>query len=318
MPVDSKHKKVKLADLGINYSNKDSLKDFVEDNIQYINSHIGCFNNTACNQAGLDFDSSDIKTYLREKFINELSTNVAIKDVLWKEFIDSEFAKNKIKEIATNHHFYKNDVEDLFKRKVFEHFLSQDRDKIIQAILKQTIDSSCCSKKKGYYTSVIRPALEKSLFWAFRNGFSANLKNMESGLMTANAGDSAQFLFLARAILAGYNCSNVDVRSSRYDAVIDQNDKLFRVQIKGITSGTTIAFKDRNRGGKGIDSTNAHNQGKRITSKDCDIYVAVDKQFGICYIIPTSKIDEWNVDSKSVKELDEYRENWKVIDDLGK
>jgi hypothetical protein len=95
--------------------------------------------------------------------------------------------------------------------------------------------------------------------------------------MTANAGDSAEFIFVARAILAGFNCSSVDVRSSRYDAIIDYNKKLLRVQIKGISTGNSISFKDRDRGGQGIDHTHERNLGQRITSVDCDIYVAVDK-----------------------------------------
>ena len=37
----------------------------------------------------------------------------------------------------------------------------------------------------------------------------------------------------------------------------------------------------------------------------------------ICYIIPTTKIEEWNVDSKSVSSVGEYRENWSIIDQLG-
>ena len=144
-----------------------------------------------------------------------------------------------------------------------------------------------------------------------------DINNVEEGVMTANAGDSAQFLFLARAILAGYNCSNVDVRSSRYDAIIDYETKLFKVQIKGI-SGTTISFKDRDRGGRGIDTENERNQGKRITSEDCDIYAAVDKQMGICYIIPMKDVDptEWKKDTMTLKEAEKYRENWKIIADL--
>lgn len=116
-----------------------------------------------------------------------------------------------------------------------------------------------------------------------------NLNNIDSGVMTANAGDSAQFLFVSRAILAGFNCSNVDVRSSRYDAVIDYKKKIFRVQVK------------------------------RITAEDCDIYVAVDKQVGMCYIIPMKDIDPWDdddIDSVNVSQLEEYRENWDIISEL--
>lgn len=151
-----------------------------------------------------------------------------------------------------------------------------------------------------------------------KNGFQVNLNNINSGVMTANAGDSAQFLFVSRAILAGYNCSNVDVRSSRYDAVIDYKGMIFKVQVKGI-SGSTVSFKDRDRGGRGIDTHNNRNIGKRITSSDCDIYVAVDKQVGLCYIIPMVDIDEWDDDeikSVNVKQLKQYLENWNEIQRL--
>lgn len=35
------------------------------------------------------------------------------------------------------------------------------------------------------------------------DGFKANLLQINSGIMLSNAGDSAEFLFIARAILAG-------------------------------------------------------------------------------------------------------------------
>jgi len=147
------------------------------------------------------------------------------------------------------------------------------------------------------------------------NGFQTNLNNINSGVMTANAGDSAQFLFLSRAILAGYNCSNVDVRSSRYDAVIDYNDKLLRIQIKGV-SGTSISFKDRDRGGQGIDTSHDRNIGQRITGADCDIYVAVDKTVGTCYIIPMHIIDPLPFDTvknMNLRDLEVHKENWIAI-----
>ena len=48
--------------------------------------------------------------------------------------------------------------------------------------------------------------------------------------------------------------------------------------------------------------------------------IAVDKQVGICYIIPMIEIDKNYSDEqkKSVKlrELEKYKENWTVIDNL--
>ncbi len=106
------------------------------------------------------------------------------------------------------------------------------------------------------------------------------------------------------------------MRSSRYDAIIDVDAKLIRIQIKGITSSNNISFFDRDRGGQGIDHTHERNRGKRITSKDCDIYVAVDKQVGICYIIPMKYADSLSDEkAKNIKlsEVKEFLENWDVI-----
>lgn len=315
MAGDTKNKTT-LGDLSINYSRKDNMENFIEDNIDHINNHIGCFSNEACKSAGLTFDSTDIKIFLHKKFVTELGDDASLKDRLWAEFETRKFAKTKIKEIAISQGFYFKDLEELFEKDIFVQLAAEDTQKLSKSFVSQMLASKEFSKEKlRYYMSIITPIVEKSLYLALKNGFSTNLNDMESGLMTANAGDSAQFLFLARAILAGYNCSNVDVRSSRYDAVIDKGGKLFRVQIKGI-SGDKISIKDRDRGGRGIDSKNKHNKGKRITSEDCELYVAVDRQTGICYIIPTSHIDTWDKEEKAVKYLTDYKENWEAIDKL--
>ncbi|EAI8238366.1 hypothetical protein CT045_06725 [Campylobacter upsaliensis] len=110
-------------------------------------------------------------------------------------------------------------------------------------------------------------------------------------------------------------CESVDVRSSRYDAIVDYNGTLLRIQIKGITGGL-ISFKDRDRGGQGIDYKHQSNQGKRITSKDCDIYAAVDKQVGICYLIPMSFADSLNdkeCEKVRLEQISLYKENWDII-----
>ena len=313
-----RQKKKTLSDIGVDFSRKGDIQGFIQDNISRINNYIGSFDNKACKKAKLKFDATDIKSELHEKFVKALQEDPSLKDKIWEEFEKHNFVKSKIKEIAISLGFYFKDVEELLEKDVFVQLSGEDTQKLAEAFVSQILNAKEFSEEKiNYYSSVIMPIVEKSLYLALKNGFSTNLNDMESGLMTANAGDSAQFLFLARAILAGYNCSNVDVRSSRYDAVIDKGGKLFRVQIKGI-SGNTVSIKDRDRGGRGIDSTNQHNKGKRITSKDCEIYVAVDRQTGICYIIPTTHIDTWTKDQKNVKDLAEYKENWKAIDELGK
>ena len=150
-------------------------------------------------------------------------------------------------------------------------------------------------------------------------GFKQNILGLNGGKMNANAGDAAQFLFIARAILLGFNCSNVDVRSSRYDAVIDYHGCILKIQIKGISADSMILFKDRDRGGTGIDYKNRSNQGKVISSKECDIYVAVDKESGACYIFPVAEFIEKKLTISerkkgiSIKRAKDYFENWGII-----
>ena len=140
------------------------------------------------------------------------------------------------------------------------------------------------------------------------------------GRKTSDEGDLAEFLFIARAIIAGFSCSKVDIRTSRYDVIIDYKSVLLRVQIKGVNSDSTISFVDRDRGGQGNDHTHERNRGERITSQDCDIYVAVDKQVGICYLIPMEQYaDKLTLnEAKNVKQssIVEYRENWNIINQL--
>lgn len=94
---------------------------------------------------------------------------------------------------------------------------------------------------------------------------------------------------------------------------------MIKFQIKGISSGEIISFKDR--GGQGIDYTHESNRGKRITGKDCDIYVAVDKQVGICYLIPMSFADTLSDDECNkvrLEQVQDFKENWEIIKEMAK
>ena len=236
----------------------------------------------------------------------------------------NDYKKNKIKIIAESFNITETELKKFyityFFRKVSEKINLQE----LSANNIDYIDSKLDEETKkafNFIKSDMKKIIEKALYIATTNGFSTNINHIESGVMTANAGDSAEFIFVARAILAGFNCSSVDVRSSRYDAIIDFNDILLRVQIKGISTGNMISFKDRDRGGQGIDHTHERNIGKRITSKDCDIYVAVDKQVGIGYIIPMMWADTLSDEEcKNIKlsQIEQYKENWEMVKRLAK
>lgn len=263
---------------------------------------------------------TDLKVILNQYFIERLVDDSEFKQNLINEFIDNNYVKSRIKNIANNHLILESDLKNFFSE-YFQYSLKDLIDKSLYVENSLTFISEKVNNSHhyAYLKNSLKKILEKQYDFVFTNGFPSNILNINSGVMTANAGDSAQFLFIARAILAGYNCSNVDVRSSRYDAVIDYKNTLLRVQIKGISSGASVSFKDRDRGGQGIDHTHTRNIGQRITSEHCDIYVAVDKQVGVCYLIPMSYVDSLNdqeIRNVNLSTLQVYKENWGIIAEI--
>jgi hypothetical protein len=290
------------------------------ENLNYLINNIASINNTKFDISATDkgvelFGSiTNLKTYMKGHFNFRLTPE--FKKELVNEFRVQNFKKSKIASIANKHLIAKSDLQSFYDIHLQQTIADEiDKDSLINNTLAFIQGNVTDSNHFAYTKTAIKKILEKQYCFIFSNGFPTNILNINTGIMTANAGDSAQFLFLARAILAGYNCSNVDVRSSRYDAVVDFKNILLRLQIKGVSSNS-ISFKDRDRGGQGIDHKHESNRGQRITSTDCDIYVAVDKEIGICYLIPMSFVDGLSIDeitSINLKEMQHYKENWDII-----
>lgn len=282
---------------------------------QFVKQNIKAFNESPSNYKKAEFNETQIKDYLRKCFVAKCG-DVKFKERILEAFKDKEYKKSKIIEIANDECLYKNDIEAFLEAQIFLE-ISKKIDLVeLKNINLEYISAKVDDKQFKFIQSKLSKILEKALFVASIDGFSTNILNINSGIMTSNAGDSAEFLFVARAILAGFNASSVDVRSSRYDAIVDYENVLLRIQIKGISSGDIISLKDRARGGQGIDYKHERNQGKRITKKDCDIYVAVDKQVGICYLIPmdfADKLSDEECSKVKLNQVEEYKENWDII-----
>ena len=295
--------------------NKDSFIDNYIDQInepkftlvfEKIDSEINPFNST-----------TDLYQFLSDKIHMEFDIH---KNEIYSKWRKENFVKARIKDIANTYKFKKAHLEDYLLRLVGEKMCdsleNEDMDNLINDFVDK-IQNSYSDIGFKSIRSVFIKVFKNSLLFNLQRGFPVNLENINSGVMTANAGDSHQFLFLARAILAGFNCSNVDVRSSRYDAIIDYNDKLYKIQVKGITSSeSSIKFRDRDRGGQGIDHTHERNRGKKITSKDCDIYAAVDKNTGVCYLIPMKWVDEMDIESLKISDCKRFKESWDIFKTL--
>lgn len=284
------------------------MKDFIEKNIQQINSSITYFKKKKPND-------TQIKNYLREKFLKEVES---VEKELFNEIEEHNYVKARIEDIANKYIFYKRDLEKFYDTNIYNNLMqSIGTDELVNELSEKIKNEINNERAYNFIKKDLEKITEKLMCLLKIKGFSSNILGINDGVMLANSGDSAQFLFISRAILAGFNCSNVDVRSSRYDAIIDFDGKLLKVQVKGI-SNNTISFKDRDRGGQGIDHTHERNKGKIITSEDCDIYVAVDKECGVCYIIPMRDyVDKLPTKKKlktiNIQEVEQFRENWEVI-----
>lgn len=293
-----------------------TIEDFVRINIKKINSSISSFKNADTNE----YIDVEIKKYLQNKFRQEISDENKAEDLI-NALKEKNYVKAQIEDIANTFVLYAPHLEKYYQSVVFESIfkrvdISSLATKSIE-VIKNT--ESIDEKEIKFIDKDLKTLLTKCLYVASQGGFSADLQHTDYGLRVANEGDSAQFFFVARAMLAGFNCSNVDVRSSRYDAIVDFNSKLIKIQVKGITAGSNISFFDRDRGGQGIDHTHERNRGQRITKDDCDIYVAVDKQVGTCYLIPMTYADSLEENkAKSVKlaDVERYLERWQTIIDV--
>ena len=290
-----------------------SKSDFINKYIVEINST--GFKNLFKNINNDTFENyTDFENFIKNKTFLEYSK---YEDEIFKKWKNLNFVKARVDDLAIEYKLKGSNLKELLLKSVGNKLCVAHRKNEFDDLIDDFIKNLGDNFQNLGFSSIqndFKKVFCNSLHFNFQRGFPINLENLNSGVMVANAGDSHQFLFLARAILAGYECSNVDVRSSRYDAIIDYKNRLFKIQVKGITSSTSsISFRDRDRGGQGIDHNHERNKGKKITSKDCDIYAAVDKNSGVCYLIPMKWVDKNGEEKLKMKEVSQFKEKWDVF-----
>lgn len=327
--------------------NSNSLEQFINDNIKNINYYSDAYNHknlkkyfetTNRNKDNICFTSTEIIVFLKQKFNSFIESDQNKKTIvehlhnsgiISNKNLNKKETNEKILEIANTVGLLSTSITNFFNAYILNKYLiTLNTSDIYFKEILQTVEGInkyqseiLTENEKKYIKNDLKKSLRDFLYLTFSNGFSKNIVISNSGVTSANEGDATQFLFISRAMLAGFNCSNVDLRSSRYDAVIDINGKILRVQVKGI-SNNEISFRDRDRGGGGIDTQHQKNIGKLISSKEIDLYVAVQKNTGICYIIPAIKIDKIiermtkkgkKTYKESTSKLQKYKEKWDII-----
>jgi len=146
--------------------------------------------------------------------------------------------------------------------------------------------------------------------------WSINITGIPEGNFRTINGNADEMIGIGRCMKAGFPCSRVDITNGRYDAIVDVEAKrLLRIQIKGTGHGK-IGFTGGSRSGQQISRT-AANRTYKYSNEDCDIILGVDGKNGDCYIIPIDDIQAWG-SSKSISQLQEYKENWDKLKEVSK
>lgn len=123
----------------------------------------------------------------------------------------------------------------------------------------------------------------------------------------------------AKLIENGFSVSQPLDPHSRYDLIVDNGDRLFKVQIKGIRA--KLPHRDAYR-------LRLYTRTKRVATKDVerpytkdevDMYVVYIKPLDIWYVIPQDDVDgkkELSIYPHSESMYDVYEDAWYLFKDL--
>ena len=118
-------------------------------------------------------------------------------------------------------------------------------------------------------------------------------------------------VFLENVPKAGFFCFFKVWRDMPYDAVLDYEHILYRVEVKGSSSGTYNLTRG-GRSGAQIDR-HAENRTRRIERSDCDFVVCVDSNNGDCYKLPVDILDITNRKNFGTRALEPFKEKWQLF-----
>lgn len=142
--------------------------------------------------------------------------------------------------------------------------------------------------------------------------WNKNITGLEQkGTFRSLNGAADENIFIGKASKAGFFCFFKVWRDMPYDAVLDYENILYRVEVKGSSTGNY----DLTRGGRSgaqIDR-NAAKRTRRISRDDCDFVVCVDSNNGDCFILPVDVIDTLERSKFTTSMLEPFKENWKLF-----
>ena len=141
---------------------------------------------------------------------------------------------------------------------------------------------------------------------------TVNIAKMTEGSFRSIAGYASESLVVGRAMLCGYIIFVKAWRDSKYDAVLDANGSLFRIEIKGTSGDKTISTSSGARSGEQI-SRDAESRERPLSKIDCDWLIATTSMDSHCWIIPIEFIEILGLLSISLSDLEKFKEKWDIF-----
>jgi len=144
----------------------------------------------------------------------------------------------------------------------------------------------------------------------FRNSINVTEQDERSIFRSLN-GYASEYMAIGRALQAGYIVSFRAYRDAPYDAVIDYNGVLYRIEIKG-TRTTSFSFTSGGRAGRQI-RRNVASREHIVSASDCEFVIGIYGINGTCYIIPTEILQITAKGSWTLNALEPFKEKWKIF-----
>ncbi len=143
-----------------------------------------------------------------------------------------------------------------------------------------------------------------------------NITGQSDGTYRSLNGAADENIFIGKATKAGFFLFFKAWRDMPYDAVLDHEGILFRVEVKGASADKSGKTQfNVTRGGRSGAQINkeAPSRTRLIERADCDFVVGVNSDNGDCYIIPTDFIEIVGNQNLSTKTVEVYKEQWKLF-----
>ncbi len=143
-----------------------------------------------------------------------------------------------------------------------------------------------------------------------------NITDQSEGTYRSLNGAADENVFIGKATKAGFFLFFKAWRDMPYDAVLDHEGILFRVEVKGASANkagkTQFNVTRGGRSGAQIDR-NAPSRTRLISRSDCDFVVGVNSDNGDCYIIPTDFIEIVDRQNLTTTSVEMFKEKWKLF-----